>query len=53
MTTSAAPPVSRRLATALPGPVSTQLMARKRAAVAAGVGTTVPVFAARAGAGLL
>ena len=53
MTTSAAPAVSRRLATALPGPVSTGLLARKRAAVAAGVGTTVPVFAARAGGGLL
>ena len=45
--------MSRRLATALPGPVSTGLLARKRAAVAAGVGTTVPVFAARAGGGLL
>ena len=53
MTTSAAPAVSRRVATALPGPVSTELMSRKRAAVAAGVGTTVPVFAARAGGGLL
>ena len=54
MTTSLdAPATARRRTTALPGPVSTQLMARKRAAVAAGVGTTVPVFAASAGPGLL
>lgn len=54
MTTSLdAPATARRRTTALPGPVSTQLMARKRAAVAAGVGTTVPVFAASAGEGLV
>ena len=54
MTTSLdAPATARRRTRALPGPVSTQLMARKRAAVAAGVGTTVPVFAASAGDGLV
>ncbi|QDH11069.1 4-aminobutyrate--2-oxoglutarate transaminase [Nocardioides dongxiaopingii] len=43
----------RRLVTALPGPRSVELMARKQAAVAAGVGTTMPVFAARAGGGIV
>ena len=43
----------QRLPTTLPGPASSSLMARKHAAVAAGVGTTMPVFAARAGDGLL
>ncbi len=43
----------RRLVTALPGPESRRLMARKSAAVAAGVGTTMPVFAARAGGGVV
>ncbi|WP_370290005.1 4-aminobutyrate--2-oxoglutarate transaminase [Nocardioides sp.] len=43
----------RRLVTELPGPRSVELMARKQAAVAAGVGTTLPVFAARAGGGVL
>ena len=33
----------RRLATAIPGPRSQELMARKAEAVAAGVGTTIPV----------
>ena len=51
MTTSLDAP--RRLTTTLPGPASSALMARKHAAVAAGVGTTMPVFAARAGDGLL
>ncbi|HET8780245.1 MAG TPA: 4-aminobutyrate--2-oxoglutarate transaminase, partial [Agromyces sp.] len=32
----------RRLVTAIPGPRSQELMARKAAAVAAGVGTTIP-----------
>ena len=54
MTTSLdAPAPARRRTTTLPGPASTRLMARKRAAVSAGVGTTMPVFAARAGDGLL
>jgi 4-aminobutyrate aminotransferase/(S)-3-amino-2-methylpropionate transaminase len=43
----------RRLVTELPGPRSRELMARKGAAVAAGVGTTMPVFAARAGGGVV
>ena len=43
----------RRLVTDLPGPRSRDLMRRKHAAVAAGVGTTMPVFAARAGGGIV
>ncbi|HET8719054.1 MAG TPA: 4-aminobutyrate--2-oxoglutarate transaminase [Nocardioidaceae bacterium] len=43
----------RRLVTDIPGPRSQELMARKTAAVAAGVGTTMPVFAERAGGGVL
>ncbi|AEV84975.1 4-aminobutyrate aminotransferase [Actinoplanes sp. SE50] len=43
----------RRLVTALPGPRSQELMERKLAAVAGGVGTTMPVFAARAGGGIV
>jgi 4-aminobutyrate aminotransferase/(S)-3-amino-2-methylpropionate transaminase len=44
---------SRHLATALPGPRSVELMARKQAAVSAGVATTMPVFAARAAGGIV
>jgi 4-aminobutyrate aminotransferase/(S)-3-amino-2-methylpropionate transaminase len=43
----------RRLVTSLPGPLSQELMARKSAAVAAGVGTTMPVFATRAAGGIV
>jgi 4-aminobutyrate aminotransferase/(S)-3-amino-2-methylpropionate transaminase len=43
----------RRLVTDLPGPRSRELMSRKTAAVAAGVGTTMPVFALRAGGGVV
>ncbi|WKN46940.1 4-aminobutyrate--2-oxoglutarate transaminase [Nocardioides sp. Arc9.136] len=43
----------RALVTDLPGPRSRALMERKTAAVAAGVGTTMPVFAARAGGGVV
>ncbi|MGK5448761.1 4-aminobutyrate--2-oxoglutarate transaminase [Streptomyces radiopugnans] len=46
-------PQERRVVTAIPGPKSQELMARKQAAVAAGVGTVMPVFAARAGGGVL
>ena len=46
-------PQERRLVTELPGPRSRALMARKVAAVASGVGTTMPVFAARAGGGIV
>lgn len=52
---SVRPPVvqKRHLATELPGPRSRELMARKHAAVAAGVGTTMPVFAVEAGGGIV
>jgi 4-aminobutyrate aminotransferase / (S)-3-amino-2-methylpropionate transaminase / 5-aminovalerate transaminase len=43
----------RALVTSIPGPVSTALMARKNASVARGVGTTMPVFAAAAGGGIV
>ena len=43
----------RRLVTPLPGPRSVELMERKNRSVAAGVGTTVPTFAARAGGGII
>lgn len=43
----------RRLVTDLPGPRSRELMSRKASAVAAGVGTTMPVFAQRAGGGIV
>lgn len=43
----------RVLVTAIPGPRSAELMERKQAAVAQGVGTTLPVFAAEAGGGIV
>ncbi len=43
----------RHLVTELPGPRSRALHARKTAAVAAGVGTTLPVYVERAGGGVL
>ncbi|MET0448226.1 MAG: 4-aminobutyrate--2-oxoglutarate transaminase [Aeromicrobium sp.] len=43
----------RHLATAIPGPRSEELMARKQAAVAAGIGVTMPVFAVEAGGGVV
>ena len=43
----------RRLVTPIPGPRSRELMTRKVAAVAAGVGTTMPVFATRAAGGIV
>jgi 4-aminobutyrate aminotransferase/(S)-3-amino-2-methylpropionate transaminase len=46
-------PQERRLVTAIPGPKSQALLARKAEAVAAGVGVTIPVFAAAAGGGVL
>lgn len=46
-------PQKRHLATELPGPRSRALMARKGEAVAAGVGTTMPVFAVEAGGGVV
>jgi 4-aminobutyrate aminotransferase/(S)-3-amino-2-methylpropionate transaminase len=44
---------SRHLATAVPGPKSQALMARRAAALPAGVGTTLPVFAVRASGGIV
>ncbi|MCZ2524329.1 4-aminobutyrate--2-oxoglutarate transaminase [Streptomyces sp. NPDC059506] len=46
-------PQERRLVTAVPGPKSLELAARKAAAVPSGVGTTLPVYVARAGGGVL
>lgn len=46
-------PQERRLVTAVPGPKSLELQARRTATVAGGVGSTMPVFAARAGGGVL
>jgi 4-aminobutyrate aminotransferase / (S)-3-amino-2-methylpropionate transaminase / 5-aminovalerate transaminase len=43
----------RRLVTEIPGPRSRELMARRAAAVASGVGTTLPVFVERAGGGVI
>ncbi|WP_340536897.1 4-aminobutyrate--2-oxoglutarate transaminase [Nocardioides sp. GXZ039] len=43
----------RRLVTEIPGPRSVELMDRKTGAVAAGVGTTMPVFATRAAGGIV
>ena len=44
---------SRHLETAIPGPRSSELIARKSAAVARGVGNTMPVYAARAHGGIV
>ncbi|MGZ4610176.1 MAG: 4-aminobutyrate--2-oxoglutarate transaminase [Actinomycetes bacterium] len=46
-------PQERRLVTSIPGPRSVELLGRRTAAVAAGVGTTLPVFIDRAGGGVL
>ncbi|GAA3868764.1 4-aminobutyrate--2-oxoglutarate transaminase [Leifsonia kafniensis] len=46
-------PQERRLVTAIPGPKSIERMKRKAAAVASGVGTTIPVFTVAAGGGVL
>ncbi len=43
----------RVLVTELPGPVSRELHTRKTVAVAAGVGTTLPVYVTKAGGGIL
>ena len=44
---------SRHLATTLPGPRSQELIDRKAAAVSRGIGNTMPVYAARAGGGIV
>ncbi|MEV4395970.1 4-aminobutyrate--2-oxoglutarate transaminase [Nonomuraea sp. NPDC049607] len=46
-------PQERRVVTAIPGPKSQELLARKQAAVPSGIGTTLPVFVTRAGGGVL
>ncbi|MFT4136401.1 4-aminobutyrate--2-oxoglutarate transaminase [Microbacterium sp.] len=46
-------PQERRLVTEIPGPRSQELLARKAAAVAAGVGHTVPIEAVAAGGGVV
>ncbi|MDQ4038735.1 MAG: 4-aminobutyrate--2-oxoglutarate transaminase [Actinomycetota bacterium] len=43
----------RRLVTEIPGPRSRKLLARRAAAVSAGVGTMLPVFITEAGGGIL
>lgn len=47
------PVQQRRLVTDIPGPRSRELMARRTAAVSAGVGTMLPVFITDAGGGVL
>ncbi|MEX0580195.1 MAG: 4-aminobutyrate--2-oxoglutarate transaminase [Mycobacterium sp.] len=44
---------TRKLLTPVPGPVSIELGRRRKAAVSGAVGSTMPVFAARAGGGIL
>lgn len=44
---------TRHLATTIPGPKSSALIERKNAAVSRGVGTTMPVYTARAAGGIL
>lgn len=46
-------PQERRLVTSIPGPISIDLMQRTTNAVASGVSTTMPVFAAAAGGGVV
>ncbi|NGO80572.1 4-aminobutyrate--2-oxoglutarate transaminase [Streptomyces sp. YC504] len=46
-------PQERRVVTAIPGPKSQELQARRTAAVAGGVGSVLPVFTARAGGGII
>ncbi|MCR2763956.1 4-aminobutyrate--2-oxoglutarate transaminase [Microbacterium sp. zg.B48] len=46
-------PQERRIVTSIPGPRSQELIARKAAAVAAGVGHTVPIQAVAAGGGVI
>ncbi|MEU6371307.1 4-aminobutyrate--2-oxoglutarate transaminase [Streptomyces sp. NPDC046931] len=46
-------PQERRVVTAIPGPKSQELQARRTAVVAQGVGSVLPVFTARAGGGII
>jgi 4-aminobutyrate aminotransferase/(S)-3-amino-2-methylpropionate transaminase len=52
-TTTEQVPQSRLVRTEIPGPMSRQLMERRSAAIPAGVGTTLGVFVARAGGGII
>ncbi|MCZ7416238.1 MULTISPECIES: 4-aminobutyrate--2-oxoglutarate transaminase [unclassified Streptomyces] len=51
--TSSTPAQERRVVTAIPGPKSQELHARKQAAVADGVGNVLPVYVRRAGGGVI
>ncbi len=46
-------PQERRVVTAIPGPRSAELLARKQSAVSDGVGTVLPVFVKAAGGGVI
>jgi len=46
-------PQERRVVTAIPGPKSQELQARRLETVAGGVGSTLPVFTKRAGGGII
>jgi 4-aminobutyrate aminotransferase/(S)-3-amino-2-methylpropionate transaminase len=54
-TTTGGPAIAqeRRLVTAIPGPRSSELLARKQAAVADGVGLTLPIHVTAAGGGVI
>jgi 4-aminobutyrate aminotransferase/(S)-3-amino-2-methylpropionate transaminase len=52
-TTTDRVPQNRLVRTEIPGPRSRQLMARRNTAIPAGVGTTLGVFVARAGGGIV
>ncbi len=46
-------PQERKIVTAIPGPKSQELQARRLETVAGGVGSVLPVFTARAGGGII
>ncbi len=46
-------PQQRRLVTDIPGPLSLELLERKKAHVADGIGTMLPIFVASAGGGVI
>mgnify|MGYP003350623308 CR=1 FL=1 len=53
MTSSPSLPQERRLVTAIPGPKSQALQARRTAAVSAGVGATLPIYVHAAAGGVI
>jgi 4-aminobutyrate aminotransferase/(S)-3-amino-2-methylpropionate transaminase len=53
MTTPTPLPQERRLVTAIPGPKSAELHARRTSAVSAGVGGTLPIYVEAAGGGVI